>query len=249
MSETRQNVIHHAMTLHHIFHRFQFKKSKQMIDSSKGQGRVLSILKMKPEISQKELTFLLDISKQSLAELLGKLEKNEYIVRKPSEEDRRVQMITLTEKGKEVSVGPEENQSDFSSVLDCLTAEELKNFDLYLTKILNRIKEDLLDENDIIERKKALETFLTEYKDDVEKFHEKFKKDFGKDYDRYSRVFKEEYNCDINAFISDFKEEFNDSELVLKFLKKFKKIQETESEFDFFVKRNSTLNDFDDFKE
>ncbi len=248
MNDSKKNVTYHAMTLHHIFHRFQFKKSKQMIDSSKGQGRILSILKMKPEISQKELTFLLDISKQSLAELLGKLEKNEYIVRTPSKEDRRVQMITLTEKGSEISVGPEETQVDFSSALDCLTDEELKNLDIYLTKILTRIKDDFFDENDILERKKALESFVTEYQDDVEKFKAKFKEDFGKDFDMYSRVFKDEYNSDMDAFVDDFKEEFKDNDLILKFIKKFKKIRETENEFDFFVKRNNTLNEMDDFK-
>ncbi len=248
MNNSKKNVAHHLMTLHHIFHRFQFKKSKQMIDSSKGQGRVLSILKMKPEISQKELTYLLDISKQSLAELLGKLEKSEFIVRTPSKEDRRVQMITLTEKGKQVNVGPEETQSDFSSALDCLTDEELANLDLYLSKILNRVKEDFFDENDLLERKKAIEAFLNDYKDDVDKFRVNFKEAFGKDYDRYSRAFIDEYNGDLNAFINAFEDEFKDKELVVKFLKKFKRIQESESEFDFFVKRNNTLGDFEDNK-
>lgn len=32
-----------------------------------GQGRVLAILKLKPEISQRDLSYLLDMSKQSLA--------------------------------------------------------------------------------------------------------------------------------------------------------------------------------------
>lgn len=58
------------------------------------------MLKLKLEITQKELTYLLDMSKQALGELLSKLEKAGYITRKPSEEDRRMIIITLTEKGK-----------------------------------------------------------------------------------------------------------------------------------------------------
>ena len=56
----------------------------------RGQGRVLGILRMKPELSQRELTYLLNMSKQALAELLFKLEKSGYITREPSEEDKRV---------------------------------------------------------------------------------------------------------------------------------------------------------------
>ncbi len=245
MNETKNNVLHHARTIHHIFHRYQFKKSKQMIDSSKGQGRVLSILKMKPEISQKELTYLLDISKQSLAELLGKLEKNEYIIRKPSKEDRRVQIIILTEKGHQVNIGPEETETDFSSVLDCLTEEELENFNIYLTKILNKFKNDFMDENDILERRKAIECFINEYQEDIEKFREKFKLDFGKDYERYKQAFKQEYNSDIDAFKEAFKDDFKDDKHIMKVFEKFQRIQESESDYELFVKSNKSLNDIE----
>ncbi len=248
MHDAKKNVIHHTMTLHHIFHRFQFKKSKQMIDSSKGQGRVLSILKMKPEISQKELTYLLDMSKQSLAEVLGKLEKNEYIVRTPSTEDRRVQIISLTEKGIQVNVGTEETHTDYTTVLDCLTEEELNNLDTYLNKILNKIKEDFMDESDIAERKKVLEAFLNDYKDDVEKFKIKFMKDFGKDYDTYIKAFKNEHNSDIKSFREAFKDDFKDHEHVVKFMDKFQKLQESENDFAFFLKRQKTYDNFDDNK-
>ncbi len=243
MSDTKKSIVHYAMTLHHIFHRIQFKKSKQMIDSSKGQGRVLAILKMKPEISQKELSFLLDISKQSLAEVLGKLEKNDYIIRKPSQEDRRVQMITLTEKGHQVNIGQEENQTDYTSVLDCLTPEEQENLEKYLTKILNKIKDEFLDESDIAERRKAIELFLNEYQEDVESFRAKFKADFGKDFERYQKAFKNDFNSDIKAFKEAFLDDFKDHEHVVKFLERFQRLQESESDYDFFIKRQQALSD------
>ena len=58
------------------------------------------MLKLKPEISQKELSDLLDMRPQSLGELLGKLERNGYITRTPSERDQRVLIIRLTDAGK-----------------------------------------------------------------------------------------------------------------------------------------------------
>ncbi len=65
------------------------------------QGMILRILSVKPKISQKELFGMLDISKQSLSETLAKLEKEELIIRMPSEEDKRLQIIEITKKGKD----------------------------------------------------------------------------------------------------------------------------------------------------
>ena len=65
----------------------------------RGQGRVLSLLKMQPKISQKDLGYLLDMRNQSLGEILTKLEKAGYIERTPSDEDKRTSMISLTEAG------------------------------------------------------------------------------------------------------------------------------------------------------
>ena len=58
---------------------------------------MLAILKMKPEISRKELTCLLNMSKQSVAELISKMEKSGYVTREPSEKDKRVMTIKLAE--------------------------------------------------------------------------------------------------------------------------------------------------------
>ncbi len=66
----------------------------------RGQGRVLKMLKLKPEISQRELGMLLDMRPQSLGEILTKLEKKGYIERKTNDEDKRRKLVILTEEGK-----------------------------------------------------------------------------------------------------------------------------------------------------
>lgn len=101
-------------------------------DPTRGQGRVLAMLKMQPEITTKDLSYLLGIRQQSLNELLNKLEKAGYVTRTPSEADRRVMLVRLTEKGKT------EQQADvsYSGIFDCLSPEEEVAFGDYLDRII-----------------------------------------------------------------------------------------------------------------
>lgn len=87
-------------------------------DPHRGQGRVLAILKLQPEISQKDLGYLLDMRNQSLGELLGKLEKAGAVTREPSEEDRRIVNIKLTEYGVKLA-GQSRKPDDISRIFDC----------------------------------------------------------------------------------------------------------------------------------
>lgn len=106
-----------------------------------GQGRILSVLKMKPDISQKDLTYILAVRPQSLGELLVKLEKNELIKRHPSQSDRRIMMIHLTDKGKEVACKVTEAHN--VALFDQLTKEEKKQFVSILRKLSKNMQEEL----------------------------------------------------------------------------------------------------------
>ena len=50
-------------------------------DPARGQGRILAMLKIQPEIKTRELAYLLGIRQQSLNELLNKLEKSGHVER------------------------------------------------------------------------------------------------------------------------------------------------------------------------
>lgn len=115
-----------------------------MGDPTRGQGRVLTMLKLQPEISTKDLSYLLGIRQQSLNELLNKLEKAGYVTRTPSDEDRRVMLVKLTEKGK----SEQQEKADFSDIFDCLSAEEQTNFSNYLDRIIAALEEQFGDEPD-----------------------------------------------------------------------------------------------------
>ena len=82
MSEIKTTVTEQLEQLQMLMHRASFHNfmgNGMARNPLRGQGRVLAILKMKPEISQRELTYLLNMSKQSLAELLAKLEMSGHI--------------------------------------------------------------------------------------------------------------------------------------------------------------------------
>ena len=123
----------------HRYHLLHLRQDALGADPRHGQGRILALLKKAPDISQKELSYLLDIRQQSLGELLRKLEQNEYITREPSETDKRAMMVHLTEKGRSAPL----HSSDFAPVYSCLTAEEQAALAGYLERITDRLTEEL----------------------------------------------------------------------------------------------------------
>ena len=107
-----------------------------MGDPRRGQGRILALLKLQPEIDQRELALILDIRSQSLGELLAKLERQGYLTRSPSEADRRVMEIRLTETGKAAAGEPTPSQ-DAESLFGVLTEEEREALGGYLERLID----------------------------------------------------------------------------------------------------------------
>jgi DNA-binding MarR family transcriptional regulator len=124
-----------VMWLLHRHHQHSHSKHGPMGDPHRGQGRILALLKMQPQISQKDLAFLLDIRPQSLGELLVKLERGGYITRTSSENDHRILDIKLTEEGlKATNVGA--SKSHLDGLFDCFTVDEQATFGEYLDRII-----------------------------------------------------------------------------------------------------------------
>lgn len=113
-------------------------------DTTRGQGRVLAMLKIQPEISTKDLSYLLGIKVASLNELLNKLEKGGYIVRMPLEADKRIMLIHLTEKGKT----EQQADNDYSGIFDCLNETEQLAFGDYLDRVIAALEAQVGTEPD-----------------------------------------------------------------------------------------------------
>lgn len=73
-------------------------------DTTRGRGRVLALLKQKDGISTKDMATIMGIRVSSLNEVLGKMEKEGYVERTTSPDDRRVMLVWLTDKGKAIEL-------------------------------------------------------------------------------------------------------------------------------------------------
>lgn len=111
----------------------------------RGQGRVLSILQLKPEISQKELAFMLDMRKQSMGEILTKLEAKGYIVRKPNAEDQRAMDVSLTPEGAAAAAEIDSQMQEQDDLFDVLSDEEQEQLIDYLDRLIASMARRLTD--------------------------------------------------------------------------------------------------------
>ncbi|MFB6468522.1 MarR family winged helix-turn-helix transcriptional regulator [Cytobacillus sp. Hz8] len=136
------------MQRHHLFNHAQYGPTA---DSTRGQGRVLGILKLQEEISTKDLSYLLGIRQQSLNELLNKLQNSGYVTRVLSEEDKRVMLVGFTEKGRNEN---KKEEPDFDNIFNCLNEEEQETFGVYLDRIITTLESQLgveVDDNERVE--------------------------------------------------------------------------------------------------
>lgn len=149
MKEERNNLMEKLFKLNMLLHRHHHSRAcgHGLGNPNRGQGRVLSLLKMKPEISQKDLSFLLDMRSQSLGELLAKLESSGYITRSNCESDRRVMDIKLTEAGMKAAEEAEKNRDDSSKFFACLSDEEHAKFGELLDKVTDSLEKELGEED------------------------------------------------------------------------------------------------------
>ena len=128
--------------LGHLIHRYYQVDAREKgmgPDPLRGQGRVLALLAAKPDTTQRELSYLLDMRQQSLSELLAKLEEKGYITRSKSAEDGRVVKVVLTDEG--AAAAPNLNAlNERPDVLDCLDADERAQFETLVDKVTASIE-------------------------------------------------------------------------------------------------------------
>lgn len=102
----------------------------------KGQLRCLLFLASVGEASQKELAQLLSVRQSSASDILSKLEQKGLTKKITSKEDKRVSLISLTEKGlQEVEKIRKDRAKVHSEMLTDLNETEKENLFLALQKI------------------------------------------------------------------------------------------------------------------
>jgi DNA-binding MarR family transcriptional regulator len=106
----------------------------------RGQNKILVALAQEDGVSQKELTDRLGMTAQSTAEFITKLVKKGFITKTKSESDGRVQLITLTEKGRKEA---EKNLFYIPEYIDYLEPKEWGQLSALLEKMNQGIRENL----------------------------------------------------------------------------------------------------------
>lgn len=128
-----------------LLHRYYTANAKRhgaFGDPLRGQGRLLALLAVKPETTQRELSFLLDMRQQSLSELLAKLEEKGFVTREKSPEDGRVTVVKLTEAGA-AAAPTADDMGGNGDALDCLTDEEREQLEQLTDKVVASLEEKL----------------------------------------------------------------------------------------------------------
>lgn len=152
MEKQDLNLMEQFITLSRLLmYRHHHMKGHHTQSPYRGQGRVLSLLKIEPKMSQKKLSFLLGIRPQSMGELLVKLEQNGDILRTPSDEDKRALDIELTEKGLQSANENEElleSEQKSEDIFSCLTAEEQSVMLAYMERLIVELKAEMPEDHE-----------------------------------------------------------------------------------------------------
>lgn len=119
-------------------YRRQFHMAVSQLDDGKnrGHGRILHEITEHDGITQKELAERMNIRPQSLTDALLRLENEGFITRMRSEKDRREQVVSITESGREHSEMIHKISAEVTHRLfSCFTDEEKETLASLLTKI------------------------------------------------------------------------------------------------------------------
>ena len=131
------------ISLQHLIvrRRFAVKGAGPVSDPTRGQGRILALLKVKDGLSTKDMSNVLDIRTSSLNEMLGKLECKGYVAREQSEEDGRVMVVKLTDEGR--AVEQPTAKAGATDMFDCLADAEKEAFGSYLDRLIATLEGEI----------------------------------------------------------------------------------------------------------
>ena len=103
-------------------------------------GRLLDCASKNPGVSSRELCEILDLRPSSLSEMLTRAETDGMVIRTVDKADRRIQRITLSEKGQRIIAELEAARDlDARKRTSCFTEEEKEQF----CALCNRLSEHM----------------------------------------------------------------------------------------------------------
>jgi DNA-binding MarR family transcriptional regulator len=106
----------------------------------RGQGRIIELIARHEGCTQRELAGLAQIKPGSLTEVLERLERNRYVVRRRDERDRRMIRVYLTEQGRRFHVQLDKHRIAFADrLLSDVTPQEREQFIRVVAKMQTQL--------------------------------------------------------------------------------------------------------------
>ena len=110
---------------------------RQMI--FQGQGKILLALMQEDHLAQKELAERVNLTAQSTAEFVRKLEKKGFVTRMKSPTDQRVTVVSITDAGRKETTKNVQQIPSFLTILDDTELDQLSH-------ILDKINQHMYEE-------------------------------------------------------------------------------------------------------
>ena len=109
-------------------------------------GRLLECAAKNPGVSSRELCEILDLRPSSLSEMLSRAGADGLLTRTADEADRRIQRISLTEKGQKAVAEMETIRGlDAQQKASCFTVEEKEQFCILCDRLSGHLERLALD--------------------------------------------------------------------------------------------------------
>ena len=109
-------------------------------------GRLLACVAEHPRVSSRDLCEMLDLRPSSLSEMLARADSDGWIFRTVDEEDRRIQRVDLSPKGKAYMEEMEKaRREDLERKTACFTEEEKAQFCALCNRLSDHLESLALD--------------------------------------------------------------------------------------------------------
>lgn len=111
-------------------------KEHKNLDINHAQGKILFVISRYKELSINDLCKELSLSKSTLTSMLDRLEDKGYILKRSSEKDKRITLISNTKKADEsIDIFNDVITKMNATFYDGFEEEDIKIFENYLEKI------------------------------------------------------------------------------------------------------------------
>lgn len=111
-------------------------KEHKNLDINHAQGKILFVISIYKELSINDLCIELSLSKSTLTSMLDRLEDKGYILKRSSEKDKRITLISNTKKADEsIHIFNDVITKMNAKFYDGFEEEDIKRFENYLEKI------------------------------------------------------------------------------------------------------------------